>query len=235
MAGNKWLEKAKIMGLSNLTQAKFEADQKVFKELADQKLLNDEANKARRKEAFNSKEGQQARHDLDQLAARSTHSGADTMEKYAQMLKKGIANLLNGHSKYNKILNMLYDAPGYIQSKLPHQGAPIKCPKPSEALIFDNSGQLKFNPDCKATVKEKQLALDFFRLHMANNGFKETGIIDQTTGIESFYFNHTDQRKSLQLSELNTELKSSDESIKKKLGTNIDWLEPPEDNTPSPS
>ena len=112
MSGEKWeswLKKATEMRLddltSKLTKDKFEADQKVFKELADQKLLNDEANKARRKEAFNSKEGQQARHDLDQLAARSTHSGADTMEKYAQMLKKGIANLLNGHSKYNKIEN----------------------------------------------------------------------------------------------------------------------------------
>ena len=154
------------------------------------------------------------------------------MEKYGQMLKKGIADLLNGHSKYNQILNMLYDAPGYIQSKFPRQGAPIKCPKPSEALIIDANGQIKFNPVCKATDKEKQLALDLFRVHMVKNEYTEVRIQDPTTHIESYRFldsnnNHINESK------LNHELKSSDDSIKGTLGTNIDWLEP-EDNTLSP-
>jgi len=223
---NQFRQKEEELGITGedmLVNKKKQAYRARIKDAADDRLLSQAAKKGRRDEAFNSKESQEWRQEFDKIASRSTHSGGETMEKYAQMIDMMAKNILFGRSHFNSILNKLWDMPGFIRSKLPHKGAPVKSLRPSDVLIVDKNGKLGFNPECKATNEEKDLALNLFRLHMAVNGHSETG---KEGGFPTY---------NCPPHELNDRIKTADENIKQALGKKIAWQEAPEnDDTARP-
>lgn len=199
-------------------------------------LLSKESKTDRRNEAYNSKAGQEGRNAFKEQANRSTNGHAETMQKFGQMFQQGMMNLLKGHSSFNSVLNAMWDAPGYIKSKSPNfsEGAPVKMPKPSDALTAEN-GVVKFNPDNKwSSDREKEFSKELFILHMANKGYSAKHVKDGVQFEPAVDDKGQKIRPELpsgivETSELNQEIIHAHNTIKSALGKKVEFQDKPEE------